>query len=430
MARQMKDSGVEWIGEIPEDWKTSRIKYSFTSGKGLPITKDNLVEDGLAVVSYGQVHSKANTGTDIQECLLKYVDLHYQKHYPQCEVFQYDFIFADTSEDYEGCGNCAYKRDVSRLFGGYHVIVLHSIQREDNRYYAYLFKTDLWRKQLREVASGVKVFSITQNILMRCGLLVPQKYEQRRIADYLDTKCAEIDKVVEKTRETIEEYRKLKQSIITETVTKGLNPDAEMKDSGIPWIGKIPVEWKFTRIGSLYGLRVEKVSDLDFQPLSVTKLGIVPQLETTAKTNAHDDRKLVKVGDFVINSRSDRRGSCGISKYEGSVSLINTILYPIAEMNPQYYNWLFHTKEFADEFYRWGHGIVDDLWTTGWQDMKNIVIVQPSLSEQRRIADYLDAKCAELDTIIEKKEQLIEELGSYKKSLIYEYVTGKKEVQA
>ena len=197
----------------------------------------------------------------------------------------------------------------------------------------------------------------------------------------------------------------------------------EMKDSGIPWIGEIPEDWKFARIGSLYGLRVEKVSDLDFQPLSVTKLGIVPQLETTAKTNAHDDRKLVKVGDFVINSRSDRRGSCGISVYEGSVSLINTVLYPIAKMNTQYYNWLFHTKEFADEFYRWGHGIVDDLWTTGWQDMKNIVIVQPALSEQHRITDYLDAKCAEIDALAADIQSEIDTLEQYKRSVITETVT-------
>lgn len=127
-----------------------------------------------------------------------------------------------------------------------------------------------------------------------------------------------------------------------------------------------------------------KVSDRDYQPLSVTKFGIVPQLDTAAKTNAHDDRKLVRAGDFVINSRSDRRGSCGISDYDGSVSFINTVLYPIGKMNPKYYNWLFHTIGFAEEFYRWGHGIVDDLWTTGWQDMKNIIIVEPPLGRTSR----------------------------------------------
>lgn len=197
----------------------------------------------------------------------------------------------------------------------------------------------------------------------------------------------------------------------------------KMKDSGIEWIDQIPSNWKFARIGSLYGLRVEKVSDRDYQPLSVTKLGILPQLETAAKTNAHDDRKLVKIGDFAINSRSDRRGSCGISEYEGSVSLINTVLYPISEMNPQYYNWFFHTAEFADEFYRWGHGIVDDLWTTGWQDMKNIVILQPPIPVQRSIAVFLDAKCAEIDALTADIQTQIETLEQYKRSVITEAVT-------
>ena len=141
-----------------------------------------------------------------------------------------------------------------------------------------------------------------------------------------------------------------------------------MKDSGIEWLGELPDLWKLSLIGNVYELRNTKVSDKDYPPLSVTNKGIVPQLETAAKTNAHDDRKLVKKGDFAINSRSDRRGSCGISSYEGSVSLINTVLAPLGEMNPRYYDWLFHTIQFSDEFYKWGHGIVDDLWTTNWRD--------------------------------------------------------------
>ena len=149
------------------------------------------------------------------------------------------------------------------------------------------------------------------------------------------------------------------------------------KDSGFEWIGIIPSEWGLSRIGQVYRLRNTKVSDTDYPPLSVTNKGIVPQLDTAAKTNAHDDRKLVKKGDFAINSRSDRRGSCGISDYDGSVSLINTILAPLNEMNPGYYDWLFHTIQFGDEFYKFGHGIVDDLWTTGWQEMKKITIPTP-----------------------------------------------------
>lgn len=195
------------------------------------------------------------------------------------------------------------------------------------------------------------------------------------------------------------------------------------KDSGFEWIGIIPSEWGLSRIGQVYRLRNMKVSDTDYPPLSVTNKGIVPQLDTAAKTNAHDDRKLVKKGDFAINSRSDRRGSCGISDYDGSVSLINTILAPLNEMNPGYYDWLFHTVQFGDEFYKFGHGIVDDLWTTGWQEMKKITIPTPPLSEQKRIADFLDAKCAEIDALTADIQTQIDTLEQYKRSVITETVT-------
>lgn len=197
----------------------------------------------------------------------------------------------------------------------------------------------------------------------------------------------------------------------------------EMKDSGIEWIADIPEHWSVSKIGGLYSLRVTKVSDRDYPPLSVTNKGILPQLETAAKTNAHDDRKLVCKGDFAINSRSDRRGSCGISSYTGSVSLINTILRPMTEMHPQYYDWLFHTIQFGDEFYKWGHGIVDDLWTTGWQDMKKISIPTPPITEQAVIADFLDEQCAEIDTLVTDIQSQIEALEEYKRSVITEAVT-------
>lgn len=195
------------------------------------------------------------------------------------------------------------------------------------------------------------------------------------------------------------------------------------KDSGFEWIGIIPTEWGLSKIGQVYRLRNTKVSDTDYPPLSVTNKGIVPQLDTAAKTNAHDDRKLVKKGDFAINSRSDRRGSCGISDYDGSVSLINTILAPLNEMNPGYYDWLFHTVQFGDEFYKFGHGIVDDLWTTGWQEMKKITIPTPPLPEQQRIADFLDTKCAEIDALTADIQTQIDTLEQYKRSVITETIT-------
>lgn len=195
------------------------------------------------------------------------------------------------------------------------------------------------------------------------------------------------------------------------------------KDSGIAWIGEIPEHWEVKKLGHLYIPRNEKVSDKDYPALSVTMQGVLLQLENVAKTNDGDNRKLVKIGDFAINSRSDRRGSCGISKYDGSVSLINIVLTPINDMNPVYYEWLFHSSLFSDEYYRWGHGIVNDLWTTRWQEMKNIQIAAPPLHEQQLIATYLDQKCSEIDELITLQEEMITKLQSYKQSVITEAVT-------
>lgn len=197
----------------------------------------------------------------------------------------------------------------------------------------------------------------------------------------------------------------------------------ELKDSGISWMGNIPARWGVDKIGSVYTERRTIVSDEEYEPLSVTKIGIVPQLDNAAKSDAHDNRKLVVIGDFVINSRSDRRGSSGISDLDGSVSLINTVLKPRSNMNNSYYNFVFKTDMFCDEFYKWGHGIVADLWTTRWSDMKNIYVPRPSLSEQKAIADYLDKECARIDDIVEKQRNIIEKLKKYKKSVITETVT-------
>lgn len=206
-----------------------------------------------------------------------------------------------------------------------------------------------------------------------------------------------------------------------------------MKNVGVQWIDPIPNHWEVRKIGQMYKERRTKVSDIDYPPLSVTMKGIVPQLATAAKTDAHDDRKLVKKGDFAINSRSDRRGSCGIAQQDGSVSLINTVLCPKKETNPEYLNWLFHTSFFADEFYRWGHGIVDDLWTTNWSDMKRIVIPFPSLAEQSRIATFLDDRCSKIDEAIARHDALIKKLDEYRKAVITEAVTkgvrGKREMK-
>lgn len=200
----------------------------------------------------------------------------------------------------------------------------------------------------------------------------------------------------------------------------------EMKDSGIEWLGMIPKEWECGRIQQFFNVRTEKVSDKDYEPLSVTKNGVLKQLENVAKTNNGDNRKKVKKNDFVINSRADRKGSCGVSPFDGSVSLICHVLTPKSGIVPEYINHLFRNYYFSEEFFRWGTGIVDDLWSTNIDRMKKITIPIPM--EQEKIANFLDIKTVQFDSIISKKEKLIEKLEEAKKSLISEVVTGKVKI--
>ena len=199
----------------------------------------------------------------------------------------------------------------------------------------------------------------------------------------------------------------------------------QMKDSGIEWIGETPEDWELIKIGSIFRCRNEKVNDTDYPPLSVTRNGIVPQMENVAKTDANDNRKMVKVNDFVINSRSDRKQSCGVSDLDGSVSLINTVLYTenTDVILPEYTNLLMKNYGFAEDFYRWGHGIVADLWTTRWQEMKSIVIPLPNTQQQEEIVRFVQKKVCGIDNLIAHEQATIEELKAYKQSVITEAVT-------
>lgn len=194
------------------------------------------------------------------------------------------------------------------------------------------------------------------------------------------------------------------------------------KESGADWIGDIPAHWDLTRLATRFEERRSKVSDKDYPPLSVTKNGILPQLDNAAKTNDGDNRKLVKAGDFVINSRSDRKGSSGISDCDGSVSLINIVLEPQA-IHPQYCNYLLKSFNFIEEFYRMGHGIVADLWTTRYDEMKAVTMGIPTMPEQVTIANFLGRKTTQIDQAIAIKEKQIDLLKERKQILIQNAVT-------
>lgn len=201
-----------------------------------------------------------------------------------------------------------------------------------------------------------------------------------------------------------------------------LKPYPEYKDSDQQWLGSVPEHWKIAPLGQHFTLRSESVSDKDFAPLSVTMSGIVPQMENVAKTENGDSRKLVRRGDFVINSRSDRKGSSGVADRDGSVSMISIVLVPRG-ISPRFAHHLLRSVPFQEEFYRFGTGIVADLWSTRFSSMKSIRLALPAVPEQVVIADFLDRELLEIDRFIADQEELIALLGERRTATITRAVT-------
>ena len=215
----LKDSGIDWIGKIPEHWKVKRLKGIYSFGKGLNITKADLIDNGIPVISYGQLHSKLNTGTCIKDCLIRYVPEIFLENNSASLVKKGDVIFADTSEDLEGCGNCIYIDRDMLLYAGYHTIIAKNISSYHNKYFSYLFQTDCWRFQIRRMVNGVKLFSIPQRLLASTNIITPSIQEQQAIADYLDQRCSEIDELIALKQQKIEKLKEYKKSLIFECVT-------------------------------------------------------------------------------------------------------------------------------------------------------------------------------------------------------------------
>lgn len=334
---------------------------------------------------------------------------------------------------------CLFDLDCSAVFSGlsaysgmitsaYDVFAVND-NLIDEKYIDYWFQYVFSNRYYKMYSKNIR-YTVTGETFGATLTPVPPIKTQRKIGVFLKNKCAEVDKLIDVQQAQIDKLKEYKQSVITEAVTKGLDPTVPMKDSGVEWIGMIPCEWKIIKVGSIFACRNEKVSDVDFAPLSVSRGGVVPQMENVAKSDAGDNRKRVLKNDFVINSRSDRKQSCGVSPLDGSVSLINTVLYPVNDdiICPEYTNIIMKNYGFAEEFYRWGHGIVADLWTTRWQEMKNIVLPLPSIKIQSEIVKAVIQKINTINSLIALKQAKIDKLQEYKKSLIYEYVTGKKEI--
>lgn len=430
--REMKDSGVEWIGQIPEKWNVVPLKSYFSFGKGLPITKENLTEQGIPVISYGQIHAKWNSGVTTHPELMRFVSDSYLQTNPQSLVKKGDFIMADTSEDRDGCGNCVYVDTDEQLFAGYHTIILSAINNTNNKYLAYLFLSDPWRSQIRKAVSGVKLFSISRRILGTVSILVPDNSE--KIVAFLDENCAKVNALISNNQAQIEKLKAYKQSLITEVVTKGLDPTVPMKDSGVEWIGDAPSHWPVIPSKFLFANCDERRRENDVQLTASQKYGMISQEEYMQRENARivladkglENWKHVEPYDFVISLRSFQ-GGLEMSEVTGCATWHYIVLRARQIIHPYYYKWLFKSSMYITALQRTCNYIRDgqDL---RYSNFVKVPLCIPPISEQRQIADFLDEKCAQIEKLIAIKQAKIEKLEQYKKSLIYEYVTGKREV--
>lgn len=415
--REMKDSGIEWIGQIPKDWdvvphkrvmhKVKKICEQYSGEDIISLTmngviKRDLTAGGKMPTSFdGYQYVKPN---DLLLCLFD-IDVT-----PRC---------VGVVKDY-GVTSPAYSRFV--MHDGYY-----------NAYYDYLLRAIDDDKVFVHLSKNLRS-SLTESDFGAIKTCVPSLAEQKRIVTFLDAQCAEIDAVLEKTCASIEEYKKLKQAVITQAVTKGIRGDRPMKDSGSVWFEEIPCNWVMKRIKYLFHIKKDIAGKEGYTVLSITQRGIQPKdlskNEGQIAAN-YSQYQLLAPGDFAMNHMDLLTGWVDISKYSGVTSPdYRVFVLDDAEKNDSsYYLYLMQMCYFNRIFYGLGQGVSGmGRWRLQADKFLNFPVVVPPVDEQKEIASYLNEKCSCIEVMIAKKQQYLTEIENYKKSLIYEYVTGKKEV--
>lgn len=419
--RKMRDSGIEWVGAIPAAWGVHRIASHFQEIKEKNTA--NAYSNALQF-KMGKIIAKPQKWDEDEtnETYSAYTVVHPNTIMINGLNLEFDFVTQRVARvECNGIITSAY-------------IALSPRDDINAEYICYLLKSYDACRAFHSMGRGLrKILSYSE--LKNKPIVVPPLAEQERIAAFLDAECAEIDAVLEKTRASIEEYKKLKQAVITQAVTKGIRGDRPMKDSGIEWIGEIPAEWDVVRIKNLFDYRNER----NFKPLEEVNLislytdkGVVQHCdldETTGnKASNADGYKLVYENDIVVNIILCWMGAIGRSAYFGVTSPAYDVYSPKQKTNSKFYHYLFRTNGFSGDCYKVGRGIMAMRWRTYSDQFRAIKVMSPPQSEQEEIVEYLNEKCAGIDALIVKKQQYLTEIENYKKSLIYEYVTGKKEV--
>ncbi len=431
----MKDSKIEWVGEIPEGWKNYKLKNliatHFSGNWGLePMGDDNdLLCIRIADFDFGNQTIKLSANTF--------------RHYTYSQANRLLLQDGDLLLEKSGGGD---KTPVGRVvmferrhFNGLTLFANFSEclrVNESNiaRYIAYYLKALYYNCNMCDFftqTTGLQNLNLFKYLNVK--IAIPSIAEQQRIADFLDGGCEKIDKLKADIEAQIETLEKYKRSVITEAVTQGLNSDAPMKNSGAGWMPQVPAHWKVHKFKYHLSLRGVK-NHGDKQVLSLYRdYGIVPKDSRDDNFNVTSentsDYRYVRVGDFVVNKMKAWQGSVAVSVYEGIVSPAYYV-YEFSDelIDRRYFHFLMRNRTYTTEFRRLSGGIREGQWDLPAEALENTLILIPPLLEQQAIAEYLDEKCARIDELISQKQSQIETLEAYKKSLIFEYITGKKEV--
>ncbi|WP_312126833.1 restriction endonuclease subunit S [Pseudomonas sp.] len=431
----LKDSGVESLGVIPQHWKTSRFRNLFSFDKGLNITKDNLQDTGIPCINYGEVHSRFGFEISPDNHTLKCVHEEFLKNNPNSLLRIGDFIFADTSEDIDGSGNFSQLTGGELVFAGYHTIIARPINRCAKRFLAYMLDSVAFRDQVRRAVKGVKVYSITKSILKETSVWLPPTAEQELISDYLDRKLVNANHAIQIKERQIERLKERKQILIQKAVTRGINPLAPMRNSGIEWIGEIPTHWETVRLKYLFKEINERSKTGEETLLSLRmELGLVPHDDVSDKAISNEslvDYKIVRPGQMVMNRMRAAIGIFGVSSRLGLVSPDYAIFDIKERANPSFFLRLFKLPLLGTQFRLGSKGL--GTGSSGFmrlytQDFGDIKVAVPPLGEQLEILQFIDSTSERIDNACTLFEQQITRLKEYKATLINSAVTGKIKV--
>ena len=428
MAREMKDSGIAWIGIIPETWDIIKFKYVFSiiGGNGFPDSLQGNTQGDYPFCKVSDINGQSEyVKTATNWVTQEIVDINKFNIIPPNSILMAK-IGAALAKNHRKINvlKCCIDNNTQALV----------LKRNDSiRYLFYLSKC----LDMSWFDNNSTVPSINNNRLLNFFIPNISYNEQEKISSYLDIQCTRIDAVMEQTRASIEEYKKLKQAVITQAVTKGIQSNRPMKDSGVDWLGKVPADWNVYRIANLYDERNESGEDsLPILSVSINtgisdhEVADEEQARVFVRSEDKTKYKRVYPGDLAYNMMRAWQGAFGAVRVDGMVSPAYVVAKPKKHgvLDSRYMEALLRTPSAIEEMHRYSHGITDFRLRLYWPEFKNIRVCVPTIEEQIEIADYIDIKSAEIDALITKKELLLSELETYKKSLVYEYVTGKKEI--